>query len=54
MAGEQVILLSQDTEVVGEYYEEIKERVARTFIIEHRKSGDGVGKSQVIADEYFS
>jgi DNA sulfur modification protein DndD len=52
-AGEQVILLSQDTEVVDEYLDAIRDRVAKTFLIEHRKSGDGIGKSTILPDKYF-
>jgi DNA sulfur modification protein DndD len=52
-AGEQIILLSQNTEVVGEYLDAIKSRVARTFLIEHKQIGGGFGQNHIVPDKYF-
>lgn len=52
-AGEQIILLSQDTEVVGEYLEVVRDRVARSFLIEHKQIGEGFGQNRVVANRYF-
>ncbi|MGU3541369.1 DNA sulfur modification protein DndD [Methylobacterium sp. A52T] len=47
----QVILLSTNTEVVGEYYELVRPHVLRSYIVEHDHV-DGVGSS-VPRDGYF-
>lgn len=53
-AGEQIILLTQDTEVVDKYYAAIQSRVAREFLIENEaKPGARVGRARVLADRYF-
>jgi DNA sulfur modification protein DndD len=52
-AGDQIVLLSQNTEVVGEYLDEIRGRVAKTFSIEHKQIGDGFGQNRIAPDKYF-
>ena len=52
-AGEQIILLSQNTEVVGEYLDAVKGRLAKTFIIDHKQISDGFGLNRIIPDKYF-
>jgi DNA sulfur modification protein DndD len=52
-AGEQIILLSQNTEVVDEYLDVIRDRVAKTYVIQHKQIGEGFGQNQIIADKYF-
>jgi DNA sulfur modification protein DndD len=52
-AGDQIILLSQNTEVVGEYLDVIRSRVAKTFRIDHKQIGDGFGQNKLIPDDYF-
>jgi DNA sulfur modification protein DndD len=48
----QVVLISTNTEVVGPYLDAIRSRVARTFLIENRTTGD-FGVSWPV-DGYFS
>jgi DNA sulfur modification protein DndD len=52
-AGEQVILLSQDTEIIDEYYDALRDRIAKEFLIEHQSIGDGIGRSRITPDRYF-
>lgn len=52
-AGEQIILLSQDKEVVGEELEAIKGRVAASFLVEASTLPDGKKQSRVTAGRYF-
>lgn len=47
----QIILLSTDAEVVGEYLDAIAPRVCKTYRIEHEEDGD-VGKSRPV-EGYF-
>ncbi|MCB9610586.1 MAG: DNA sulfur modification protein DndD [Polyangiaceae bacterium] len=51
--GQQIILLSQDTELVGEYLDLIRPRIAQTFLLEHRDLGVGIGQNKVLPDRYF-
>jgi DNA sulfur modification protein DndD len=52
-AGEQVILLSQPTEVHGQYLDKIRSRLSARFLIEHEELGDGLGLNRVRPDCYF-
>ncbi|WP_373047035.1 DNA sulfur modification protein DndD [Vulgatibacter sp.] len=53
-AGEQIILLSQDTEVVDAFKDAIGTRVAETFLIEHEgRSGSRAGRARVTRGKYF-
>lgn len=52
-AGEQIILLSQNTEVVGEYFDAVRSRIAKTFLIEHKQLADGFGLNRIVPDKYF-
>ncbi len=51
--SEQVIFLSQDTEIVGEYYDTVRTRVAETFLIEHEAVRGSHGRARVTRGEYF-
>jgi len=51
--GEQIILLSQDTEVTGPYLEAVRSRVAKVFKIEHTQIADGLGLNRVVSGKYF-
>ena len=52
-AGEQIILLSQDAEVTGQYLDVIRDRVNQTFLLEHEELGHGVGVNHVRKGQYF-
>lgn len=49
----QVILLSQDKEIDAELMRENKRRISKTYLLEHEDVGDGIGRTHVVADEYF-
>lgn len=51
--GRQVILLSQDEEIDAEFFKRIKKNVSATFLLQHEDVGDGLGRTTVVADEYF-
>jgi DNA sulfur modification protein DndD len=53
-AGEQIIFLTQDTEIVGRYFKEIEDRVAKRFLVEHKQLGEHIGRSVVRPDQYFA
>jgi DNA sulfur modification protein DndD len=52
-AGEQVVLLSQDAEVTGQYLDAVRDRVNQTYLIEHAEIGNGVGVNRVHKGQYF-
>lgn len=52
-AGEQIILLSTNTEVVGKYFSAVQGRVAKTFMLNHAQIGGGYGLNKVIPNKYF-
>lgn len=49
----QVIILSHDEEVSAGYYQQIKDRVIKTYLVEFEKVEEGSGISTVIEDYYF-
>jgi DNA sulfur modification protein DndD len=49
----QVILLSQDKEIGNHEYELLKKHVAKTYLLEHKVLGDGIGKTIAYEDKYF-
>ena len=49
----QVILLSQDKEIDGDFYSRIEKHVGATFLLKNSDVGDGIGRTEVIAGEYF-
>src|SRR4029078_6937564 len=52
-AGEQVVLLSQDAEVTGQYLEVLRDRVCQTYLIEHEEIGNGIGVHRLCKGQYF-
>ena len=52
-AGEQVVLLSQDAEVTGQYLDAVRDRVGQTFLIQHEDIGNGIGINHVRKGQYF-
>ncbi|MFT3769719.1 MAG: hypothetical protein QM820_30145 [Minicystis sp.] len=52
-AGQQVVLLSQDAEVTGQYLDVLRDRVCQTYLIEHEEIGNGVGVNRVRKGQYF-
>lgn len=49
----QVILLSQDKEIDGDFYARIEKYVCATYLLKHSDVGDGIGRTVVVAGEYF-
>lgn len=49
-ASHQVILLSTDEEVVGRYYDMLKDHIGRKYLITHY---DSLGSSVFVPDQYF-
>lgn len=49
---QQIILLTTNTEVVGEYFDEISKHVQRTFLLQFERNGDA-GRTTVHKDKYF-
>jgi DNA sulfur modification protein DndD len=49
----QVILLSQDKEIDGNFYNRIEKHVCATFLLEHSDVGDGIGRTTALAGKYF-
>lgn len=49
----QVILLSQDKEIDGDFYARIEKHVCATYLLKHSDVGDGIGRTVVVAGEYF-
>ena len=50
VASHQVILLSTDEEIAGEYHDGIKPYVAREFRLDHN---DTLGRTLIVPDQYF-
>ena len=49
-AGHQVILLSTDEEIVGRYYNSLKNSIAKEYLVEY----DEVEQSSVVSNGYFN
>jgi DNA sulfur modification protein DndD len=49
----QVIFLSHDEEIYGEYAEELEPYVLKKFLVDYEEIGDGFGVSTVFPDRYF-
>lgn len=49
----QVILLSQDEEIDGGFFERIRDNVSKTYLLEHADVGDGIGRTTAYEDRYF-
>jgi DNA sulfur modification protein DndD len=49
-AGHQVILLSTDEEIVGGYYNSLKNSIAQEYLVEY----DEVAQSSVVSNGYFN
>lgn len=49
----QVILLSQDKEIDAEFYGRIHDCVCATYLLKHTDVGDGIGRTEAKAAEYF-
>jgi DNA sulfur modification protein DndD len=49
----QVILLSQDKEIDSDFYARIEKHVCATYLLKHSDVGDGIGRTMVVAGEYF-
>ena len=45
----QVIILSTDEEIVGEYYESVSGILSNTFVLSHTENGD----TEICANTYF-
>lgn len=53
-AGEQIVFLSQDTEIVREFKEAISTKIKKTFRIENDpRPGSKTGRARVVEHEYF-
>ena len=52
-ASRQVILLSQDKEIDYNFFQQIKEHVGKTYLLEHADVGDGIGRTTAIEGNYF-
>lgn len=50
----QVILLSQDEEIGKEFFRDIKDHVAKVYLLDHVDVGDGIGRTTGREDVYFS
>lgn len=51
--SQQVILLSQDTEITPEVYRRLEPHISRTYLVEAESLSSGGARSQVSADVYF-
>ncbi|RPD89587.1 DNA sulfur modification protein DndD [Neisseria weixii] len=51
--SQQVILLSQDTEITPEVYRRLEPHISRTYLVEAESLTSGGARSQVTADVYF-
>lgn len=51
--SQQVILLSQDTEITPEVYRRLDPHISRTYLVEAESLSSGGARSQVSADVYF-
>jgi len=50
----QVILLAQDKEIGALEHARMFRHVGKTYLLQHRQMGHGVGASEAIADRYFA
>lgn len=50
----QVILLAQDKEIGAMEHARLSRHVGKTYLLQHRQMGHGVGSSEAIADQYFA
>jgi DNA sulfur modification protein DndD len=53
-SNRQVILLSQDKEIDHTFFQQIKEHVGKTYLLEHVDVGDGIGRTTAQEDAYFA
>ncbi|WP_187000411.1 hypothetical protein [Neisseria musculi] len=51
--SQQVILLSQDTEITPKVYRRLEPHISRTYLVEAESLTSGGACSQVTADVYF-
>lgn len=49
----QVILLSHNAEIAGDFYDTLKDRVAKTYLLKHEQLGHGIGKTVAVENQYF-
>jgi len=52
-AGEQIILLSQNEEVVGDKLDSIRTKIAKTYLVETEQLSMDVGRSSAYESQYF-
>jgi len=45
--------LSQDKEIDGQVYNELKTSIAMSYLLEHQQIGDGVGLTVATKNAYF-
>ena len=50
----QIILLAQDKEIGALEHARLFRHVGKTYLLQHRQMGHGVGASEAIADRYFA
>lgn len=50
----QVILLAQDKEIGALEHTRLRRHVGKTYLLQHRQMGHGVGCSEAVADRYFA
>ena len=50
----QVILLSQDEEIDFHFYKDIKDHVAKTYLLIHEDVGQGIGRTTAQENQYFA
>lgn len=53
-SNRQVILLSQDKEIDHAFFQQIKDHVGKTYLLEHVDVGDGIGRTTAQEDVYFA
>ncbi|MHB1286835.1 MAG: DNA sulfur modification protein DndD [Leptospirales bacterium] len=49
----QVFLLSQDKEIDGQVYNELKSSITQSYLLQHQQIGDGVGLTVATKNTYF-
>jgi DNA sulfur modification protein DndD len=49
----QVILLAQDMEIDGDDYRRLAPAIAKTYLLNHRQMGHGVGQTEAVAGAFF-
>lgn len=49
----QIILLSQDKEIDGQTFENLRSHVCKYYLLKHRQLGEGVGVTAAYENEYF-